>query len=134
MTTQSGLTNTFQALPNPRGGAVRIAEMALTDALHAFMREGDTLGVLRRGIGALHSAGWLPAQRFGEHLGLFGNDVEPEYLDRHQAVARGLIGAKNGTKSADTDLVQHPEGAECWRRRECAWVLSGQRRNSSGGS
>ena len=68
MTTQSGLSNTFQALPNPRGGAVRIAEMALTDALHAFMRDGDTLGVLRRGIGALHSAGWLPAQRFGETL------------------------------------------------------------------
>lgn len=42
--------------------------MALTDALHAFMRDGDTLGVLRRGIGALHSAGWLPAQRFGETL------------------------------------------------------------------
>lgn len=68
MTTQSGLSNTFQALPNPRGGAVRIAEMALTDALHAFVRDGDTLGVLRRGIGALHSAGWLPAQRFGETL------------------------------------------------------------------
>ena len=64
--TTSGLSNTFQALPNPRGGAVRIAEMALTDALHAFMRDGDTLGVLRRGIGALQSAGWLPAQRFGE--------------------------------------------------------------------
>jgi hypothetical protein len=30
--------------------------------------------------------------------------------------------------------VQHPEGAERRRRRECAWVLSGQRRNSSGGS
>jgi hypothetical protein len=68
MTTQSGLSNTFQALPNPRGGAVRIAEMALTDALHAFMRDGDTLGVLRRGIGALQSAGWLPAQRFAETL------------------------------------------------------------------
>jgi hypothetical protein len=68
MTTQSGLTHTFQALPNPRGGAVRIAEMALTDAQHAFMREGDTLGVLRRAIGALHQAGWLPAQRFAETL------------------------------------------------------------------
>ena len=46
MTTLSGLTNTFQALPNPRGGAVRIAEMALTDAQHAFLRDGDTLGVV----------------------------------------------------------------------------------------
>jgi hypothetical protein len=68
MTTLSGLTNTFQALPNPRGGAVRIAEMALTDAQHAFLRDGDTLGVLRRAIGALHAAGWLPAQRFAETL------------------------------------------------------------------
>ena len=68
MTTQSGLINTFQALPNPRGGAVRIAEMALTDAQHAFMRDGDTVGVLRRAIGALQSAGWLPAQRFTETL------------------------------------------------------------------
>jgi hypothetical protein len=68
MTTLSGLTNTFQALPNPRGGAVRIAEMALTDAQHAFLREGDTLSVLRRAIGALHAAGWLPAQRFAETL------------------------------------------------------------------
>ncbi len=70
MTTQSGLSNTFQALPNPRRDAVRIAEMALTDArpVHAFVREGDTLGVLRREIGALQSAGWLPAQRFGETL------------------------------------------------------------------
>ena len=74
------------------------------------------------------------AQRVGEHLGLFGDDVEPEDLDRDQAVARRLIGAKNGTESANTNLMQHPEGAECWRRRESAWVLSGQRRNSSGRS
>ena len=58
------------------------------------------------------------AQRVGEHLGLFGDDVEPEDLDGHQAIARRLIGAKNGTESANTNLVQHPEGAECWRRRE----------------
>src|SRR6185503_1445879 len=73
-------------------------------------------------------------QRVGEHLGLFGDDVEAEDLDGDQAVARRLISAENGTKSTNTDLVQHPEGAECWRRRKCAWVLSGQRRNSSGGS
>jgi hypothetical protein len=30
--------------------------------------------------------------------------------------------------------VQHPERAEGWRWRECARVLSGQRRNSSGRS
>ena len=75
-----------------------------------------------------------PAQRVGEQLGLFGDDVEPEDLDGDQAVAGRLICTKNGTKSANTNLMQHPEGAECWRRRESAWVLSGQRRNSSGGS
>jgi hypothetical protein len=30
--------------------------------------------------------------------------------------------------------MQHPEGTECRRRRESAGVLSGQRRNSWGGS
>ena len=70
MTPQSGFTNTFEALPNPRGGSVRIADMALTDAQHAFLRDGDTTGVLRRAIGALQLAGWLPAQRFGETLAL----------------------------------------------------------------
>lgn len=49
---------------------MRIAEMALTDAQHAFLREGDTVGVLRRAIGPLQSAGWLPAQRFAEILAL----------------------------------------------------------------
>ena len=73
-------------------------------------------------------------QRVGEQLRLFGNDVEAEHLDRDQAVARRLIRSKNGTKGANTDLMQHPEGAECWRRRESAWVLSGQRRYSSGRS
>ena len=57
-------------------------------------------------------------QRVREHLGLFGDDVEPEDLDGHQAVARRLIGAKNGTESTNTNLMQHPEGAECWRRRK----------------
>lgn len=70
MTPETGFTNSFEALPNPRGGSVRIAEMALTDAQHAFLRDGDTVGVLRRAIGPLQSAGWLPAQRFAEVLAL----------------------------------------------------------------
>ena len=73
-------------------------------------------------------------QRVREHLGLFGDDVEPEHLDGHQAIARGLIGAENGTKSANTNLMQHPEGAECWRRRDSAWVPLVSDGNSSGGS
>ncbi|SAL59187.1 hypothetical protein [Caballeronia humi] len=64
------LSAAFEALPNPRGGSVRSAEMALTDALHAFQRQGDSAAALRRAINALHAAGWLPAQRFAETLAL----------------------------------------------------------------
>ena len=73
-------------------------------------------------------------QSVGQRLRLFGDDVETEDLDRDETIARGLIGSEYGTESANTYLVQHPEGAEGWRRRECARVLSGQRRNSSGRS
>ncbi len=70
MTPETAFTHSYETLPNPRGGSVRIAEMALTDAQHAFLRDGDTVGVLRRAIGPLQSAGWLPAQRFAEVLAL----------------------------------------------------------------
>jgi hypothetical protein len=73
-------------------------------------------------------------QRVSQGLGLFGDDVETEDLDRDEAIARGLVGTKDGTESTNTYLVQHPKGAESGWRRECAWVLSGQRRNSSGRS
>ena len=69
-----------------------------------------------------------------ERVRLFGDDVEPEGLDGDEAIARGFVGAKDGTESANTNLMQHPEGTECRRRRESAGVLSGQRKNSSGGS
>ena len=42
MTSRPDLPVPFEALPNPRGGSVRLAEMALTDALHAFQRQGET--------------------------------------------------------------------------------------------
>src|SRR4051812_39779708 len=71
-------------------------------------------------------------QRVGQRLRLLGHDVEPEDFDGNEAVVRRIICSENRTKSANTYLVQHREGAEGWRRRECAWVLSGQRRNSSG--
>ncbi|SAL06469.1 hypothetical protein AWB78_08084 [Caballeronia calidae] len=70
MTSRPDLPVPFDALPNPRGGSVRLAEMALTDALHAFQRQGETGAALKRAIAALHSAGWLPAQRFAEALAL----------------------------------------------------------------
>ncbi|MDR5780182.1 hypothetical protein QCE63_12200 [Caballeronia sp. LZ065] len=70
MTSRPDLHVPFEALPNPRGGSVRLAEMALTDAQHAFQRQGETGAALKRAIAALHSAGWLPAQRFAEALAL----------------------------------------------------------------
>jgi hypothetical protein len=70
MTSRPDLHLPFEALPNPRGGSVRLAEMALTDAMHAFQRQGETGAALKRAIAALHSAGWLPAQRFAEALAL----------------------------------------------------------------
>ena len=78
---------------------------------HSRRDRFDDGRVKERGFGG-------PAQRLGEQLGLFGDDVEPEDLDGNQAVAGRLICAENGTKSANTNLMQHPEGAECWRRRE----------------
>ncbi|WP_250509433.1 hypothetical protein [Caballeronia sp. GACF4] len=80
MTSRPDLPVTFEALPNPRGGSVRLAEMALTDAHHAFQRQGETAPALKRAISALHSAGWLPAQRFAEALALvapLGEESEP---------------------------------------------------------
>ncbi|KND60702.1 hypothetical protein BVER_05483c [Candidatus Burkholderia verschuerenii] len=70
MTSRPDLPVQFEALPNPRGGSVRLAEMALADALHAFQRQSETAPVLKRAISALQSAGWLPAQRFAEALAL----------------------------------------------------------------
>ena len=55
-------------------------------------------------------------QRVRQRLRLFGDDVEAEDLDRDEAIVRGLIGAKHGTECANAYLVQHPEGAEGWRR------------------
>ncbi len=55
----------LEALPNPRGGSVRLAEMALADALHAFQRQSETASALKRAIAALHSAGRLPATLCG---------------------------------------------------------------------
>src|SRR6185312_10062273 len=59
-----------------------------------------------------------PFDAGGERL----DDVGTEDLDRDEAIARGLVGTKDGTESTNTYLVQHPKGAESGWRRECAWV------------
>ena len=58
----------FEALPNPRGGAVRAAEAALADAAHAFARGGEFAAPLLRAAWVLREAGWLAAQRLADTL------------------------------------------------------------------
>ncbi|WP_133650929.1 hypothetical protein [Paraburkholderia flava] len=58
----------FDALPNPRGGAVRAAESALTDAAHALARHDDLATPLLHAVRALREAGWLAALRFADAL------------------------------------------------------------------
>jgi hypothetical protein len=89
MTSRPDLPVPFEALPNPRGGSVRLAEMALTDALHAFQRQGETGAALKRAIAALHSAGWLPAQRFVEALALVA-PLGEESAGSHARIADAL--------------------------------------------
>ncbi len=92
----SSLTSTFEALPNPRGAAVRPAENALADARRAF-DSGSATGVpLRRAAEALAHAGWLPAQRFADTLALASPFAEGALAERfgaaladfHAALAR----------------------------------------------
>ncbi|HEX7911914.1 MAG TPA: hypothetical protein VF534_28000, partial [Paraburkholderia sp.] len=58
----------FDALPNPRGGAVRLAELALAEALLAFEQRSEGTSALVRASQALRGAGWLSAQRFADAL------------------------------------------------------------------
>jgi hypothetical protein len=56
------------ALPNPRGGAVRAAESWLADADDAFGRRADAVRPLSAAAAVLAQAGWLPAARFAAQL------------------------------------------------------------------
>ena len=39
--------------------------------------------------------------------------VDAEHLDRHQAIAAGLMRAEHRTEFACADLMENPERAEC---------------------
>ena len=58
----------LEALPNPRGGAVRDAEAALAEARKANEARMAVVGPLLRAAQALRQAGWLPSQRFADAL------------------------------------------------------------------
>ncbi|HZZ10363.1 MAG TPA: hypothetical protein VFE79_06700 [Paraburkholderia sp.] len=68
MTLRSTAPESFDALPNPRGGAVRPAELALAEAALAFEQRGECAPALLRASHALREAGWLSAQRFADAL------------------------------------------------------------------
>lgn len=56
------------ALPNPRGGAVRAADAWLAAAADAFEYRDDAAAPLSAAAAVLAEAGWLPAARFAGQL------------------------------------------------------------------
>ncbi|MBC8750377.1 hypothetical protein OKW43_003432 [Paraburkholderia sp. WC7.3g] len=68
MTFRSAAPVSIDALPNPRGGAVRPAELALAEASLAFEQRDESGAALLRASHALRTAGWLSAQRFADTL------------------------------------------------------------------
>ncbi|WP_233847560.1 hypothetical protein [Paraburkholderia sp. HD33-4] len=68
MTLRSAAPVSIDALPNPRGGAVRPAELALAEASLAFEQRNESGAALLRASHALRTAGWLSAQRFADAL------------------------------------------------------------------
>ena len=81
----STLMSNFDALPNPRGAAVRPAESALAEARDAFDARAATGVPLRRAAEALAHAGWLPAQRFADTLALASPFADGAFAERFQA-------------------------------------------------
>ncbi len=93
MTLRSASNGTLEALPNPRGGAVRAAERALADALHAHGQHGDAALPLLHAAHALREAGWLAAHRFADTLVLvspLAADAQPSEGSIHAAFGDAL--------------------------------------------
>ena len=97
------------------------------DVLFRSVRErpldscGDRLddgGVKETGVGGAR-------QLVGKRLCLLGSDIEAENLDGDQAIPYRLVGAEDGSESANTDLMQDPERAERWGRSERSRIVSG---------
>ncbi|MBN3753889.1 hypothetical protein G3N95_13135 [Paraburkholderia sp. Tr-20389] len=91
MTLRSASPDTLDALPNPRGGAVRPAEQAIADALDAFEQRRDMNGQLLVAGRALREAGWIAAQRFTDALLLVSPMAASGLAD--EASARAAFGA-----------------------------------------
>ena len=91
MTLRSAAPDSFDALPNPRGGAVRSAELALAEALLAFEQHRESTSALLRASHALREAGWLSAQRFADALVRLSPLAEGDPADADSA--RPVFGA-----------------------------------------
>ncbi|MBN3763237.1 hypothetical protein [Burkholderia sp. Ac-20365] len=91
MTLRSASPDTLDALPNPRGGAVRPAEQAIADALAAFEQRRDMTAQLLVAGRTLREAGWLAAQRFTDALLLVSPMAASGLAD--EAPARAAFGA-----------------------------------------
>jgi hypothetical protein len=84
MTLGSAVPASFEALPNPRGAAVRAAESALADAQQGFAAHADIAAPLIRAATVLRQAGWHAAQRFADTLVLVapfaGGELTPRFV------------------------------------------------------
>ncbi|MGF6599969.1 hypothetical protein P3T23_004703 [Paraburkholderia sp. GAS448] len=70
MTLRPATIDPFEALPNPRGGAIRGAEAWLADAQQELLRHGDATAPFLRAAHVFREAGWLAAHRFADTLAL----------------------------------------------------------------
>ncbi|MGU7773614.1 hypothetical protein ACV229_25960 [Burkholderia sp. MR1-5-21] len=68
MMSDTAAISVLDALPNPRGGAVRAADAQLAAAAEALDRRADAAAPLSAAAAVLAEAGWLPAARFAGQL------------------------------------------------------------------
>ena len=93
MIPRSASPASFDALPNPRGGSVRSAELALAEAQLALEQRGDTAAALLRAAQAFREAGWLGAQKLADALVLVSPLTAaelPEEPDARQVFTEAL--------------------------------------------
>jgi hypothetical protein len=70
------------------------------------------------------------AERVAERGGGFGNEIEPERLDRDESIVIGIVGAKNRSQGAAANLVQDAIRAEGGRRAHARGIIKRQRTRS----
>ncbi|WP_175771610.1 hypothetical protein [Burkholderia ambifaria] len=97
------------ALPNPRGGAVRAADAWLAAAADAFERRDDAAAPLSAAAAVLAEAGWLPAARFAGQLAAAAPLVATEPTSAGWRIAlrdfRAAVGRHNLRELACSPLL-----------------------------